>query len=429
MSTTMITGLVAGFLQQYDAALKDAVWKQQSNTFRVFWTQRVMGPGSERLSDEECDAIIRILDRNGKGNSKDTEAVARAMVAQGAWRRMFNDFRANKELAELLNRILVEPLPDRKAELIDQLYENNKDRKNNLTGPSGNTISAFLAAYDPLNNLSIISLNDRKLLLDFLGIAVSFDWNNTSTGRLIVQSNTTLLDGLRACGLSGSARTASVFCYTPAMRALWKGEHTVKITDKNISVTVPPNREVDESEKPEESDILRESLMIQCYLAEIGSRMGMKIWLPKSDRTRILTVLKSEHARDVLNELPLINDDMILKTIEQIDVIWLKGRSIIRAFEVEHTTSVYSGLLRMADLLALQPNININLHIVAPAARRDKVFQEIRRPVFQLMEGGPLSGKCSYLSYESVRDLRDTKHLNRLSAAVIEDYEERAEDV
>ena len=56
---------------------------------------------------------------------------------------------------------------------------------------------------------------------------------------------------------------------------------------------------------------------------------------------------------------------------------WLRGRAIVRAFEVEHTTSIYSGILRMADLLALQPNMNIKLHIVAPYTRRDKVFQEI----------------------------------------------------
>lgn len=71
-----------------------------------------------------------------------------------------------------------------------------------------------------------------------------------------------------------------------------------------------------------------------------------------------------------------------IRTIEQIDVICLKRRAIVRAFEVEHTTAVYSGILRMADLLALQPNMDINLHIVAPGARREKVFQEIQRPVF-----------------------------------------------
>ena len=107
--------------------------------------------------------------------------------------------------------------------------------------------------------------------------------------------------------------------------------------------------------------------------------------------------------------------------------MWLKKRSIVRAFEVEHTTSIYSGLLRMADLIALQPNLNINLHIVAPAAKREKVFQDIRRPVFSLLEPRPLADICTYLSYESIRDLVGSKHLDRLSDAVIEDYEEKVE--
>lgn len=370
MSNTMLAGLIAEFLKQYNAVVKDALWKEQSTVFRQFWTQRVMASGSEFLPDQECDAIIRILDRSGKGNTKESEAVARAMVAQGAWRRMFNEFRTNKRLSELLNRILEESVPGKRAELIDRLYEDNKKRKNNLTGPSGNTISAFLAANDPVNNLSIISLKDRKLLIDFLGLELPFNWDQANIGRLIVESNAILLEGLRACGLCGSARTASVFCYSPPMRALWKGEHTVKTTGKSLNVTVPTNQEVNEPEKSGKSEI-RESLQIQGCLAEIGSRMGLKIWLPKSDRARVLKICELRDKGDLLDELPLINDNTILKTIEQIDVIWLKGRTIVRAFEVEHTTTVFSGLLRMADLLALQPNININLHIVAPAARRD----------------------------------------------------------
>ena len=83
----------------------------------------------------------------------------------------------------------------------------------------------------------------------------------------------------------------------------------------------------------------------------------------------------------------------------------------------------------MADLLALQPNLSINLHIVAPSSRREKVFSEILRPVFQLMEGGPLSSKCSYISYESVRALREEKRLSFMSPDVLGDIEERAEEI
>ena len=66
-----------------------------------------------------------------------------------------------------------------------------------------------------------------------------------------------------------------------------------------------------------------------------------------------------------------------MRTIEQIDVLWLKRAEIVRAFEVEHTTSIYSGILRMADLLAMQPNITIKLHIVAPASRREKFSRKL----------------------------------------------------
>jgi hypothetical protein len=155
--------------------------------------------------------------------------------------------------------------------------------------------------------------------------------------------------------------------------------------------------------------------------------MGFQIWLPRADRTRVLTKWTPEPSV-LLENLPVGFDRATMKTIEQIDVLWLKGRSIVRAFEVEHTTSVYSGILRMADLLAMQPNLKINLHIVAPASRREKVFQEIRRPVFALLEGGALSDTCTYLSYETVADLRGQQHLGRLSDKVLEDYEEKVQD-
>jgi hypothetical protein len=113
-----------------------------------------------------------------------------------------------------------------------------------------------------------------------------------------------------------------------------------------------------------------------------------------------------------------------LKTIENIDVLWLKGRSIVRAFEVEHTTSIYSGILRMADLMALQPNLDIKAHIVAPEDRKEKVFQEITRPVFSLLDGKPLSERCSFISYDSVLELSKEKQLQYMNDMVLEQYEE-----
>jgi hypothetical protein len=81
----------------------------------------------------------------------------------------------------------------------------------------------------------------------------------------------------------------------------------------------------------------------------------------------------------------------------------------------------------MADLVALQPNMNIKLHIVAPEAKREKVFQEIRRPVFSLLEKGPLAEYCTYLSYDNLRQLAEERHLSHLADTVLDAYVEEAE--
>lgn len=203
--------------------------------------------------------------------------------------------------------------------------------------------------------------------------------------------------------------------------------HKVRRADKDVTVTVPEDRTEEGDVEEAAGTEARESHQIQALLADIGSRMGMQIWLPRSDRSAVLRELRGDHPAP-LERLPLNYDEATLKTIEQIDVLWLRGRSIRRAFEVEHTTAVYSGILRMADLLALQPNMDIKLHIVAPLARRDKVFQELRRPVFSLLERGALFEYCTYLSYDSVRELREQPLLAHLNEAVLDDYAEEAED-
>ncbi len=197
----------------------------------------------------------------------------------------------------------------------------------------------------------------------------------------------------------------------------------VRRIDGDVSVIVPK----DEAHAAgSDAKAERESIRMQAELARLGEAMGCRVWLPRNDRTAVCRHW-TPHDGCLIDNLPLNYDDTTLKTIEQIDVIWLKGRAIQRAFEVEHSTAVYSGLLRMADLLALQPNMNIALHIVAPAERRDKVLAEIRRPVFSLLEHQPLSKKCSFISYEDLAAIMALPHLSHLSDSVLSEYEDRAD--
>ena len=206
----------------------------------------------------------------------------------------------------------------------------------------------------------------------------------------------------------------------------------VRALDREVEVEVP-----DESEdaildtktaEPPLTSGSRESIQVQARIAQIGALMGFRIWVPRSDKARVLEHIPAGGmAEEFLDDLPLNYDDVTIKTIEQIDVIWLNGRSIARAFEIEHTTAIYSGLLRMADLLALQPNMNIRLHIVAPDERRERVLREIKRPVFSLLDRGPLYEQCSFLTYDSVGSLAEMKHLFHMRDTIIEEYEEFAE--
>ncbi|MDX1909821.1 MAG: hypothetical protein SF053_22480 [Bacteroidia bacterium] len=203
---------------------------------------------------------------------------------------------------------------------------------------------------------------------------------------------------------------------------------TVKTQDsKQVTVSIPDNEETTEETVIQQPSTQRDSIKIQALLAEIGERMNLKIWIPRSDKQRVLEVWTPK-TPCLLTQLPLNYDDATLKTIENIDVLWIRGRSIVRAFEVEHTTSIYSGILRMADLMALQPNLNISAHIVAPVERKDKVLQEISRPVFAFLEKGPLSESCSFISYESVHELSKEKRLEYMADTVLEEYAEYAEE-
>ena len=169
----------------------------------------------------------------------------------------------------------------------------------------------------------------------------------------------------------------------------------------------------------------RESLEMQALVAQVGKIMGMDIWVPANDRTRIAAVCKNDGVT-YLETLPLSYGDEPLRTIEQIDVIWIKGSYIERAFEIEHTTAIYSGILRMADLMALIPNMSIKMHIVAPDYRREQVLREIRRPVFRRLPSGPLSESCTYISYDRFRELANIPSLRYMRPDAIDDYAEIA---
>ena len=95
-----------------------------------------------------------------------------------------------------------------------------------------------------------------------------------------------------------------------------------------------------------------------------------------------------------------------MRHLELIDLLWLKGNAILAAFEIESTTSIYSGLLRLSDLIAMQPNLKILLlyYLVASGERRNDVIAQVNRPTFSLARVPPMNKMCRFISAEALRD-------------------------
>ena len=117
---------------------------------------------------------------------------------------------------------------------------------------------------------------------------------------------------------------------------------------------------------------------IQWLLLTLGSGMGLDVWVARNDRGGSFDGRRFADLPRLLDRLPRQFDDVTHRTIELIDVLWLRGTAIVAAFEIESTTAIYSGLLRMADLLAMQPNVDIPLYLVAPDERRRRTDKRDR---------------------------------------------------
>lgn len=119
------------------------------------------------------------------------------------------------------------------------------------------------------------------------------------------------------------------------------------------------------------------------WLRDIGLGLGYHVWIAANDRGR-------SYEAGRLSDGCLANLDAFegvpgFDAVRLIDVLWLekKDGAIHAAFEVEHSTSIYSGIVRMLDL-ALGPcgNLLKGIFLVAPDSREEEVRKQMTRPAF-----------------------------------------------
>jgi len=138
---------------------------------------------------------------------------------------------------------------------------------------------------------------------------------------------------------------------------------------------------------------------VQTLLAGIGRLKGYDVWVPARD---VATLDWSLTAHFSLRPDIPGGYDSIKSILREIDVMWVKmdQNSIEGLFEVEHSTPVYSGLLRFNDVLLTDPKLN-RFSIVSNDTRRAVFSCQAFRPTFR--KSG-LAELVSFLEYPNVVD-------------------------
>ena len=123
---------------------------------------------------------------------------------------------------------------------------------------------------------------------------------------------------------------------------------------------------------------------VQGWLRDLGRAFSYDVWIAANDRNRPYQA--GRLCDGCLDTLPATLERLrSADAVRLIDVLWLERSSgaVAAAFEVEHTTSIYSGIVRLLDLaLGGEERATHGLFLVAPDAREADVRAQLSRPAF-----------------------------------------------
>lgn len=145
---------------------------------------------------------------------------------------------------------------------------------------------------------------------------------------------------------------------------------------------------------------------VQGWLRDLGLALGYDVWIAANDRGRLFA--GAALGQGCLERLPdALATSKGADAVRLIDVLWLeKNRDqVAAAFEVEHSTSIYSGIVRMLDLALSSGDLQATagLFLVAPDAREAEVRAQLQRPAFSRIADLDIS----YLPYGELEKHRD----------------------
>lgn len=140
-------------------------------------------------------------------------------------------------------------------------------------------------------------------------------------------------------------------------------------------------RQMDVQQEKEEENLHTE---MQYHLLKIGNALGYDVIAASNDRSR--SHCGNNFSFMSLKQFPEIKlDKETLNTVKLIDVLWFQKdtNSVIAAFEVEKSTSIYSGILRLTDLSYTIADADKVFYLVVPDKREKDVCMQLCRPAIK----------------------------------------------
>lgn len=150
----------------------------------------------------------------------------------------------------------------------------------------------------------------------------------------------------------------------------------------------PP--EVEEEEHSAELDDHWDAIAM---LAQVGRLLGYDVYVADPSHESKAFGVKLAELAD-LQEVPRFTLDRYLDTIGHVDVIWFREEFPVYCFEVEHSTNVTQGLLRLYQIRRFT---DASFFIVAPAKVASRFRNEVQKDPFH-----QIKDRYTFRSYDDL---------------------------
>jgi hypothetical protein len=157
---------------------------------------------------------------------------------------------------------------------------------------------------------------------------------------------------------------------------------------------------------PEQLDTRNEENLhseIQYYLADMGQILSYSVWIPENDRNRSFRNKRLDTLSSTEFPVRGLAPD-VARIARNIDVVWARRRKPLKLFEVEKSTTIDSGLLRMSNLIsAFDFEVEAEMYICADSRRYDEAKRKANWPTFANLDP-PLTKRCRFIAFEKLRE-------------------------